>query len=81
MATAATKEPKLTAGEKRAIKRRETATKMDEVFGTGKGSAEPTINPLDYAASMARALNYYNVAFDNKDKRKWFMSRWRRGRQ
>ena len=74
MATAATKEPKLTAGEKRAIKRRETATKMDEVFGTGKGSAEPTINPLDYAASMARALNYYNVAFDNKDKRKWFMS-------
>jgi hypothetical protein len=71
---ATTKEPKLTAGEKRAIKRRETATKMDEVFRTGKGSAEPIIDPLDYVASMARALNYYNVAFDNKDKRKWFMS-------
>jgi len=68
------KEPKLTAGEKRAQKRRETAAKMDQVFGTGKGSTEPTLNPLDYTASLMRALNYYNSAFDNKDKRKWFMS-------
>jgi hypothetical protein len=71
---ATTKEPKLTAGEKRAQKRRETAVKMEQVFGTGKGSSEPTLNPLDYTASMMRALNYYNSAFENKDKRKWFMS-------
>jgi len=68
------KEPKLTASEKRAQKRRETAAKMEQVFGTGKGSTEPTLNPLDYTASMMRALNYYNSAFENKDKRKWFMS-------
>ena len=68
------KEPKLTASEKRAQKRRETAAKMEQVFGTGKGSTEPTINPLDYTISLMHALNYYNAAYENKDKRKWFMS-------
>jgi hypothetical protein len=68
------KEPKLTASEKRAHKRRETAAKMEQVFGTGKGSAEPTINPLDYTISLMRAMNYYNSAVDNKTKRKWFMA-------
>lgn len=68
------KEPKLTASEKRAQKRREVAAKAEQYFGTGKGSTEPVINPLDYTASLLRALNYYNSAFDNKDKRKWFMS-------
>lgn len=68
------KELKPTASEKRAQKRRETAEKMEQVFGTGKGSTEPTLNPLDYTASLMRALNYYNQAFDNKDKRKWFMT-------
>lgn len=68
------KEPKLTASEKRAQKRREVAAKMEQVFGTGKGSTEPTINPLDYTISLMRALNYYNSAFENKDKRKWFMA-------
>jgi hypothetical protein len=71
---ATTKEPKLTAGEKRAQKRRETAEKMETIFGTGKGSTEPTIDPLDYTTSLMRALNYYNAAFDNKDKRKWVIS-------
>lgn len=70
----ATKEPKLTASEKKAQKRRETAAQMEQVFGTGRGSTEPTINPLDYTASLMRALNYYNQAYDNKDKRKWVMS-------
>lgn len=65
---------KLTATEKRAQKRREAAAKVEQVFGTGRGSAEPTLNPLDYTASLMRALNYYNAAYDNKDKRKWFMS-------
>lgn len=68
------KEVKPTPAEKRAQKRRETAAKMDQVFGTGKGSNEPTINPLDYTISLMRALNYYNSAYENKDKRKWFMA-------
>ena len=68
------KEPKLTASEKRAQKRREAAQKAEQYFGTGKGSTEPTINPLDYTISLMRALNYYNSAFENKDKRKWFMA-------
>ena len=65
---------KLTASEKRAQKRREAAAKAEQVFGTGRGSTEPTINPLDYTISLMRALNYYNAAYENKDKRKWFMS-------
>ena len=75
MATTA-KEPKekLTASEKRAQKRREAAAAAEQVFGTGRGSTEPTINPLDYTISLMRALNYYNAAYENKDKRKWFMS-------
>ena len=75
MATTA-KEPKekLTASEKRAQKRREAAAAAEQVFGTGRGSTEPTINPLDYTITLMRALNYYNSAYENKDKRKWFMS-------
>lgn len=68
------KEIKPTASEKRAQKRREAAAKAEQVFGTGRGSTEPTINPLDYTISLMRALNYYNSAYENKDKRKWFMS-------
>lgn len=71
----ATKEKEtLTPSEKRAQKRREAAANAESIFGTGRGSAEPVINPLDYTGSLMRALNYYNSAFDNKDKRKWFMS-------
>jgi hypothetical protein len=64
----------LTPSEKRAQKRRDAAVNAEAIFGTGRGSAEPVINPLDYTSSLMRALNYYNSAFDNKDKRKWFMS-------
>ena len=45
-----------------------------KALGNGFGSDEPTIEPMDYVASLTRALNYYNVAHDNKDKRKWFMA-------
>lgn len=69
-----TKEVKLLPSERRALKRREIAAKAVEVFGTGKGSAEPTINPLTYGIDLMRALNYYNAAYDNKDKRKWTMA-------
>ena len=65
---------KLTASEKRAQKRREAHAAAEKVFGTGRGSDEPVLNALDYTASLMRALNYYNSAYDNKDKRKWFMS-------
>lgn len=45
-----------------------------KVLGTGFGSDEPVINPDNYTASLMRALNYYNASYDNKDKRKWFLS-------
>jgi cytochrome c556 len=65
------KEEKPTQREKRAIKRREVATKAAAVFGVGKGFGEPTINPLNYRADLIRALNHYNTAEDNKTKKKW----------
>lgn len=65
---------KLTAREKRALKRRESLENAAERMGIGKGSSEPTINPLDYKSSLTSALNYYNCVFDNKTKRKWVMS-------
>jgi hypothetical protein len=68
------KEPKLLPSERRAIKRREAADKATKIFGTGKGSDEPTINPLSYQIDLMKALNYYNAAYDSKDKRKWTMS-------
>ena len=75
----ATKQPKEkiekpTAREKRALKRREAATKANAVFGIGKGFGEPVINPLNYQIDLMRALNHYNSAEDNKTKRKWAMS-------
>lgn len=74
MATKTDKEPKMTAREKRAIKRREAAAKADAVFGVGKGFGEPTINPLNYRIDLIKALNHYNAAEDNKTKRKWALS-------
>lgn len=65
------KEVKLLPSEKRAIKRREVAAKAEQVFGTGKGSAEPKISPMSYTIDLMHALNYYNSAYDSKDKRKW----------
>lgn len=64
----------MTPAEKRAAKRRAAVKKAEEIFGTGKGSAEPTINPLTYTASLMNALNYYNAAVDSKVKRKWTMT-------
>lgn len=65
---------KLTASEKRAMKRRELASQAAEAMGTVKGGKEPQINPLDYKTDLIKALNYYNCVYDNKDKRKWFLS-------
>ena len=71
---AAPKEVKLLPSEKRALKRREIADKATQIFGTGKGSAEPTIRALSYKIDLMHALNYYNSAYDSKDKRKWTMA-------
>ena len=71
---AAPKEVKLLPSEKRNLKRREVAAKAEQVFGTGKGSTEPKINPMSYTIDLMRALNYYNSAYDSKDKRKWTMA-------
>lgn len=65
------KEEKLTAREKRAVKRRETADKAAAVFGVGKGFGEPEIRPLNYRTDLIKALNHYNSAEDNKTKRAW----------
>lgn len=45
-----------------------------KVFGTGFGSNEPVIDEKKYTTSLMKALNFYNASYDNKDKRKWFMS-------
>ena len=37
-----------------------------------KKSGEPTIDALDYVASLTRALNWYNAEADNKTKKRWF---------
>lgn len=65
---------KITPSERRALKRREAAEKADAIFGINKGSAEPTINALNYLTDLMKALNHYNVAFDHKQKRKWTMA-------
>jgi len=70
----AEKETKMTAGERRAAKRREQIAKGAALSGMGKGSKEPTINPLNYVASLLEALNYYNGAFDSKEKKKWTLA-------
>jgi hypothetical protein len=69
-----TEATKLTASEKRAVKRREVAAAATDRLGLTKGGREPTLNPLDYKTTLVVALNYYNLVYDNKDKRRWFMS-------
>lgn len=64
---------KMSAGERRAMKRREAIEKGERAQGLMK-SHEPNINPLNYSGSLMRVLNYYNLMYDNKDKRKWTMA-------
>jgi hypothetical protein len=67
-------EEKLSAREKRALKRRESASAAAEALGATKGSKEPLISALNYREDLQRALNHYNCVYDNRDKRKWTMS-------
>lgn len=65
---------KMTAGERRAQKRKEQIEKGQRLSGTFKGSDEPVVTRENYTADLMRALNYYNSAYDTKDKRKWTLS-------
>lgn len=38
------------------------------------GKNEPVIDVDNYTSSLMVALNYYNTAHDNKEKRKWFLA-------
>ena len=67
-------EKKLTAGERRAQKRKEQIEKGQRLAGTFKGSDEPIITQENYNFELMRALNYYNTAYDVKDKRKWTLA-------
>lgn len=62
---------KMTAGERRNLKRREQIAKGAVLAGTNKGSNEPQIRKENYMIDLMRALNYYNTAYEFKDKRKW----------
>lgn len=65
---------KLTASERRVIKRKEQIERGEAIAGTGKGSNEPIVTEENYSIELLKALNYYNVAYDDKDKRKWVMT-------
>lgn len=43
-----------------------------------KRSGEPSINPLDYNATLVRALNWYNTEVDNKTKKGWFVAHFKK---
>lgn len=43
-----------------------------------KNNSEPTINALNYNASFAAALNFYNLDYSNKDKKRWFQEHFKR---
>lgn len=65
---------KLTAGERRAAKRKEQIARGEAMAGIGRGSNEPMVTKENYQIELIKALNYYNSAFDTKDKRKWTLS-------
>jgi hypothetical protein len=39
-----------------------------------KRTGEPVLNPLDYNASLIRALNWYSIEVENKVKKGWVLS-------
>lgn len=43
-----------------------------------RNNGEPIINAMDYKASLIIALNYYNINYDNKDKKKWFIAHFKK---
>lgn len=62
----------VTATERKAIKRQAILAKAKSDAGIIKGSVnEPIIEVLNYKTSLVRALNYYNSAYENKEKKAW----------
>jgi hypothetical protein len=60
------------AVEKRALKRQNLVTKSKSDAGLVQGSLfEPVINPLNYKIDLVKALNYYNSAYPDSEKRVW----------
>lgn len=58
--------------ERRAEKRRATVAKSKSDAGLVKGiEHEPDLDLLNYKESLVLALNYYNSAYGNKEKRVW----------
>lgn len=55
-----------------------TAKNTERVSRMLKRSGEPSINPLDYTATLVRALNWYNIEVDGKTKRGWFLARFKK---
>lgn len=56
-----------------------TATRKALVERASKRkNGEPEINALNYQASLMTALNYYSRECDNKQKKGWFMERFRK---
>lgn len=57
---------------KRAEKRRAVVAKSKSDAGIVKGiEHEPDLEPMNYKESLVCALNYYNSAYGNKEKREW----------
>ena len=57
--------------EKQALKRRSLIEKVDAKF---KGIGEPQVTFLNYRIDLMSALNWYNVYFNNAEKKKWTLS-------
>lgn len=57
--------------ENQALKRRSLIEKVDAKF---KGIGEPQVTFLNYRIDLITALNWYNVYFNNADKKKWTLS-------
>lgn len=49
-----------------------TDKRLEKIRKAFKLSGEPSLNPMDYKSSLVQVLNYYNVNYDNRQKRKWF---------
>lgn len=50
-----------------------TDKRLEKIRKAFKLSDEPSLNPMDYKASLVFVLNYYNTNYDNKKKRSWFL--------
>jgi len=50
-----------------------TAVRRKELVAAQRGANEPSLRIMEYQLDLMRALNYYNVQHDDKEKKKWFI--------